>query len=172
MAPDYSIIKATFVYQSLSNQSNSRKKDNWNSFELPCLVVANTRMWISFRGDDSFFKDVDRLRINQITDFMRLNIILCAVSEKFRWSRLRWTHIHEMKMKFTLTAPRVELFWVNAAIFPDTNLLTEKMFNFFSDKPALKLGQQFTGTSAETPLTLLFSRLNAVNAAIFPVKRR
>ena len=74
-----------------------------------------------------------------------------------------------MKMKFTLTAPRVELFWVNAAIFPDTNLLTEKMFNFFSDKPALKLGQQFTGTSAETPLTLLFSRLNA---AIFPVKRR
>ena len=49
------------------------------------------------------------------------------------------------------------------------------MFNFFSDKPALKLGQQFTGTSAETPLTLLFSRLtplffrlNAVNAAIFP----
>ena len=74
-----------------------------------------------------------------------------------------------MKMKFTLTAPRVELFWVNAAIFPDTNLLTEKMFNFFSDKPALKLGQQFTGTSAETPLTLLFSRLNAVNAAIFPV---
>ena len=80
-----------------------------------------------------------------------------------------------MKMKFTLTAPRVELFWVNAAIFPDTNLLTEKMFNFFSDKPALKLGQQFTGTTAETPLTLLFSRLtplffrlNAVNAAIFP----
>ena len=46
------------------------------------------------------------------------------------------------------------------------------MFNFFSDKPALKLGQQFTGTSAETPLTLLFSRLNAVNAAIFPVKHR
>ena len=43
---------------------------------------------------------------------------------------------------------------------------------FFSDKPALKLGQQFTGTSAKTPLTLLFSRLNAVNAAIFPVKRR
>ena len=41
--------------------------------------------------------------------------------------------------------------------------------HFFSDKPALKLGQQFTGTSAETPLTLLFSRLNAVNAAIFPV---
>ena len=40
---------------------------------------------------------------------------------------------------------------------------------FFSDKPALKLGQQFTGTAAETPLTLLFSRLNA---AIFPVKRR
>ena len=72
-----------------------------------------------------------------------------------------------MKMKFTLTAPRVELFWVNAAIFPDTKLLTE-MFNFFSDKPALKLGQQFSGTSAETPLTLLFFRLNAVNAAIFP----
>ena len=46
------------------------------------------------------------------------------------------------------------------------------MFYFFSDKPALKLGQQFTGTSVETPLTLLFSRLNAVNAAIFPVKRR
>ena len=43
---------------------------------------------------------------------------------------------------------------------------------FFSDKPALKLGQQFTGTSVETPLTLLFSRLNAVNAAIFPVNRR
>ena len=42
-------------------------------------------------------------------------------------------------------------------------------FNVFSDKPALKLGQQFTGTAAETPLTLLFSRLNA---AIFPVKRR
>ena len=40
---------------------------------------------------------------------------------------------------------------------------------FFSDKPALKLGQQFTGRAAETPLTLLFSRLNA---AIFPVKRR
>ena len=43
---------------------------------------------------------------------------------------------------------------------------------FFSDKPALKLDQQFTGTSAKTPLTLLFSRLNAVNAASFPVKRR
>ena len=39
---------------------------------------------------------------------------------------------------------------------------------FFSDKPALKLDQQFTGTSAKTPLTLLFSRLNAVNAASFP----
>ena len=47
------------------------------------------------------------------------------------------------------------------------------MFNvFFSDKSALKLDQQFTGTSAKTPLTLLFSRLNAVNAASFPVKRR
>ena len=81
-----------------------------------------------------------------------------------------------MKMKFTLTAPRVELFWVNAAIFPDTILLTEKMFNFFSDKPALKLGQQFSGTLAETPLTLLFSRLTPLffrfNAAIFSVKRR
>ena len=31
---------------------------------------------------------------------------------------------------------------------------------FFSDKPALKLGQQFTGTAAET------------NSPIFPVKRR
>ena len=40
---------------------------------------------------------------------------------------------------------------------------------FFSETPALKLGQQFTGTAAETPLTLLFSRLNT---AIFPVKRR
>ena len=46
------------------------------------------------------------------------------------------------------------------------------MFNVFSDNPALKIGQHFTGTVAETPLTLLFSRLNAVNAAIFPVKCR
>ena len=39
---------------------------------------------------------------------------------------------------------------------------------FFSDKPALKLGQQFTGTAAETtpPFFPVFS------AAIFPVKRR
>ena len=39
---------------------------------------------------------------------------------------------------------------------------------FFSDKPALKLGQQFTGTAAETtsPIFPVFS------AAIFPVKRR
>ena len=43
---------------------------------------------------------------------------------------------------------------------------------FFSAKPALKFGQKFIVTSAETPLTLLFSRLNAVDAAIFPVKRR
>ena len=66
------------------------------------------------------------------------------------------------------------------------NLLMQKMFNVFSDKPALKLGQQFTGTAAETTpphffrfFPLLFFRLNAVNAfipiknaAIFPVKRR
>ena len=74
---------------------------------------------------------------------------------------------------------------------PDVaNLLTEKMFNSFSEKPALKLGQQFTGTAAETtshifpvkrrerccfsgwaPLTPLFLRLNAVNAVVFPVER-
>ena len=40
---------------------------------------------------------------------------------------------------------------------------------FFSDKPALKLGQQFTGTAAETTSPIF--QLNAVNAAIFPVKR-
>ena len=47
---------------------------------------------------------------------------------------------------------------------------------FFSDKPALKLGQQFTGTAAETTLPpffpLLFFRLNAVNAFIPTEKRR
>ena len=51
---------------------------------------------------------------------------------------------------------------------PDVaNLLTEKMFNVFSDKPALKVGQQFTGTAAETtpPPPPIFS------AAIFPVER-
>ena len=40
------------------------------------------------------------------------------------------------------------------------NLLMEKMFNVFSDKPALKLGQQFTGTAVET------------TSPIFPVKSR
>ena len=56
---------------------------------------------------------------------------------------------------------------------PDVaNLLTEKMFNvFFFDKPALKVGQQFTGTAAETTPPPFF-RLNAVNAAIFAVKLR
>ena len=54
---------------------------------------------------------------------------------------------------------------------PDVeNLLTENMFTVFSDKPALKLGQQFTGTSAET--TSPFLRINDGNAAIFAVKRR
>ena len=43
---------------------------------------------------------------------------------------------------------------------------------FFSYKPALKLGQHFTGTAAETPLTPLFFRLNAVNAFIPTKKRR
>ena len=61
---------------------------------------------------------------------------------------------------------------------PDVaNLLTEKMFNVFSDKPALKVGQQFTGTAAETTppppfFPLLFFRLNAVNAIIPTEKRR
>ena len=42
------------------------------------------------------------------------------------------------------------------------------MFNVFSDKPALKVGQQFIGTAAETtpPPPPIFS------ADIFPVKRR
>ena len=44
------------------------------------------------------------------------------------------------------------------------------MFTVFSDKPALKFGQQFTGTAAET--TSPFFRLKSVNAAIFPVQRR
>ena len=59
---------------------------------------------------------------------------------------------------------------------------------FFSDIPALKLGRYITGIEAETtvaiflvtrryfsgktPLTPLIFRLNAVNAANFPVKRR
>ena len=51
---------------------------------------------------------------------------------------------------------------------------------FFSDKPALKLGQHFTGTAAETTpppfffrfFPLLFFRLNAVNAFIPTQKRR
>ena len=62
---------------------------------------------------------------------------------------------------------------------------------YFCDIPALKLGRYFTGIAAETaaaifpvkrryrryfsgstPLTQLFFRFNAVNAAIFPVKRR
>ena len=64
----------------------------------------------------------------------------------------------------------------------------------FSDIPALKLGRCFTGIAAKTTgaifpvkrrqrhqrrhfsgktqLTLLFFRLNAVNAAFFPVQRR
>ena len=34
---------------------------------------------------------------------------------------------------------------------PDVaSLLTEKLFTVFSDKAALKLGQQFTGSAAET----------------------
>ena len=40
---------------------------------------------------------------------------------------------------------------------------------FFSDKPALKLGQQFTGTAVETTSPIF--GLNAINAAIFAVKR-
>ena len=63
---------------------------------------------------------------------------------------------------------------------PDVaTLLTEKMFNVFFDKPALKLGQQFTGTAAETTspifflfFPLLFFQLNAVNAFIPTEKRR
>ena len=45
------------------------------------------------------------------------------------------------------------------------------MFNVFSDKPALKLGQQFTGIAAETtpPPPHFFP---VFSAAIFPVKRR
>ena len=58
---------------------------------------------------------------------------------------------------------------------------------YFSDIPALKIGRYFTGIAAETaaavfpvkrryfsgatPLTPLFLRFKAVNAAIFPVKR-
>ena len=61
----------------------------------------------------------------------------------------------------------------------------------FSDEPALKLGQQFTGTAAETttpifpvkrrqrryfssstPSTPLILGLNAANAVVFPVERR
>ena len=45
----------------------------------------------------------------------------------------------------------------------------EKMFNDFSDQPALKLGQQFTGTAAETTPPPIFP---VFSAAIFPVKRR
>ena len=72
---------------------------------------------------------------------------------------------------------------------PDVkSLLTEKMFTVFYDIPALKLGQQFTGTAAETTtaifpvkrryfsrktlLTPIFFRLKAANATIFPVQRR
>ena len=72
---------------------------------------------------------------------------------------------------------------------PDVaSLLTEKMVPVFSDTPALKLGRYFNGIAAETtaaifpvkrgyfsgktPLTPLYFRLNAVNVAIFPVKRR
>ena len=66
-----------------------------------------------------------------------------------------------------------------------------KLYLYFSDIPALKLGRYFTGIAAETiaaifpvkrrhrhycsdstPLTPLFFWFNAVNAAIFPVQRR
>ena len=43
---------------------------------------------------------------------------------------------------------------------------------FFSDKPALKLGQQFTGTAEETTTPPPPHFFPGFSAAIFPVKRR
>ena len=121
------------IKQSLSNQSNSSKKDNETHLNYLVWWLRILECEFHFGVMTHFSKtliDCESTKLQILWGW----ILYFAVSEKFRWSRLRWTDIHEMKMKFTLTAPRVELFWVNAAIFPDTNLLTEKMFNFFSDK--------------------------------------